>query len=362
MSGSLVSLKFLKINDIIAPMKTKLIILTTLSFIAILTMSTFANADTVILPHRVIDARTHTVIDFEGLLARCSEAQVVTLGEQHDDPGTHAIELAILEGLHRYHPYVILSMEMFERDVQEVLDDYLAGNITEEEFLANSRPWGNYDTDYRPMIEFALTNQLQVVAANIPRTLASRVGQMGLDMSIFEDDELPPPDVVFEAPKDAYFEIFSEIMNMMGVAHGAGMPMTDEMIWGMYQAQVFKDETMAASVSVASRTNPGSIVYHVAGAFHLAGYMGTFPRIKRNLPGVDAVSILAYPVDDLMVIPDDLDKADYWILVQAPPYEEEIEETEEMEDTSESEMPAETSEPGTDESGDDEENSQPVFF
>ena len=327
-------------------------------------MCTSAYADSVILPHRVIDARTRTVVDFEGLIARCSEASVVTLGEQHDDPGTHMIELAILEGLYRYNPDIILSMEMFELDVQEILDEYLAGNITEEEFLANSRPWGNYDTDYRPMVEFALINGFPVIAANIPRLLASRVGSMGLNRSIFENEELPPVEVVFEAPDDDYWDKFRGTMTMMGDAHGGGMQMDDDMIWGFYQAQVYKDETMAASVSVASRNNPGSIVYHVAGSFHLADYLGTFPRIKRNLPGVDAVSILAYPVDNLMEIPDDLEKADYWILVQAP----EMEDMPEMvmppmpPGDGESETPAmPPMPPPDDDSGDDDENEHGIF-
>ena len=37
------------------------------------------------------------------------------------------------------------------RDVQGVLDDYLAGRIDEAEFLSGSRPWQNYRTGYRPL-------------------------------------------------------------------------------------------------------------------------------------------------------------------------------------------------------------------
>lgn len=303
-------------------MKAKKFLLPILIPIFFIALSQIALADTVILPHRVIDARTLTVIDFEGLLARCSDARVVTFGEQHDDPATHMMELAILEGLYRYHPDIVLSMEMFELDVQEILNNYLAGDISEEEFLENSRPWGNYETDYRPMIIFAFENGLPVVAANIPRPLASRVSQEGLSPDIFEEDELPPPGVVFEAPDDDYWDKFFETMSMMSDSHGDGMEMDEEMIRNFYRSQVYKDEVMAASVSNAANENPDAIVYHVAGGFHLGDYLGTFPRIKRNLPGVDAVSIMTYPVDNILEIPEDLEAADYWILVQAPEEEE----------------------------------------
>src|SRR5690349_22509367 len=53
-------------------------------------------------------------------------------------------------------PYTTLfRSEMFERDVQPALDAYLAGRLSEKDFRAQSRPWGNYDTAYRPLIERA---------------------------------------------------------------------------------------------------------------------------------------------------------------------------------------------------------------
>ena len=45
---------------------------------------------------------------------------------------------------------VALSLEFFQRDAQPILDEYLAGLITEKAFLAASRPWPRYQTDYRP--------------------------------------------------------------------------------------------------------------------------------------------------------------------------------------------------------------------
>ena len=94
------------------------------------------------------------------------------LGETHDDETTHRLELAVYEGLLQRKPrQVVLAMEMFERDVQQVLDDYLAGRIDEAAFLAQSRPWGNYHTAYRPLIELAKQTQGPVIASNFPRPL-----------------------------------------------------------------------------------------------------------------------------------------------------------------------------------------------
>src|ERR1035437_8259771 len=102
------------------------------------------------VPNRVWDTKHKRFIAFESMLA-----DVLFLGEQRDDPATHRLEAATLEGLARRRGSVVLAMEMFERDVQPSLDDYLAGRSTEGDFLARSRPWPRYRADYRPLVEFA---------------------------------------------------------------------------------------------------------------------------------------------------------------------------------------------------------------
>lgn len=42
--------------------------------------------------------------------------------------------------------------------------------------------WNNYQTDYRPLVDFARDNNLRFIANNIPRRYASMVNKMGIDM------------------------------------------------------------------------------------------------------------------------------------------------------------------------------------
>ena len=87
------------------------------------------------VPERVFDTRSGTFTDFEVMLAEVARFDVLVVGEQHDDPNTHRLESAILEGLQRRNVAVTVSLEMFERDVQPALDAYLNGKETEEQFL-----------------------------------------------------------------------------------------------------------------------------------------------------------------------------------------------------------------------------------
>ncbi len=72
-------------------------------------------------------------------------------------------------------------MEMFERDVQEPFDHFQMGHTSEEDFLAAGRPWPRYATDYKPLVDFAISKDWPIIASNVPRALASDVAKGGLD-------------------------------------------------------------------------------------------------------------------------------------------------------------------------------------
>ena len=165
------------------------------------------------IPQRVYDTRRKAFSDFETMLADLARADVVLVGEQHDDPATHRLESAVLQGLMRRHVPLTVSLEMFERDVQANLDQYLTGTMTEEDFLKASRPWPRYATDYRPMVEMARGHGWRVVAANVPRRLAADVskgGQAAYDAAKSEDRPWMASDL--QCPRDSYFTRFSEQM------------------------------------------------------------------------------------------------------------------------------------------------------
>ena len=78
------------------------------------------------------DTRTGKTISASGLDDRLAQADVVFIGEQHDDPAAHALELQILQALHpRAKARLTLAMEMWERDIQPALDAYLNGTADE---------------------------------------------------------------------------------------------------------------------------------------------------------------------------------------------------------------------------------------
>ena len=274
------------------------------------------------VPHRVWrSGEGATFRDFESMVAALARADIVFLGEMHDDPGTHALQRAVLEGLARRRDRVVLSLEMFERDVQPALDAYLAGERDEAAFLADARPWPNYGTDYRPLVTFAMTQGWPVVAANVPRRLAQVVSRGGLGAL----DTIPIADLAFIArerscPRDAYWDRFRAAMGDMG-GHGAGGD-AGTMIERFYGAQCIKDETMAESnVRAHEAAGRGSLVVHVNGAFHSDYRLGTAARVRRRLgDGVRMAVVRFVPSDDLDAVDGaSLDDPGDWIVFTLRP-------------------------------------------
>jgi len=270
-------------------------------------------------PHRVWDTRTGMFADFEVLAAEAAAADVVLFGERHDDGPTHRLQLALLERLGWRGVPVTLSLEMFERDVQPLLEAYLASEIGESEFLAAARPWANYAADYRPLVEHARAAGLRVVAANVPRSIASAVARQGLAAL----EGLPPGERRWAAaenlcPDDDYRARFLETM----ARHPMGPPLPPdqeaERAQRFYLAQCVKDEAMAESVA-AVLPEAGGTVVHLTGAFHSDYRAGMAARVLRRLPAVRLVTVSAVPVSDLDAIDtaDHAGRADYVIFTEA---------------------------------------------
>ncbi|HET7219311.1 MAG TPA: ChaN family lipoprotein [Vicinamibacterales bacterium] len=269
------------------------------------------------VPQRVYDGRRQSFSDFEVMLADLARADVIFVGEQHDDPNTHRLEAAILDGLRRRGAQLTVSLEMFERDVQPALDSYLAGSSSEDEFLKSSRPWPRYATDYRGLVEMAKSERWPVVAANVPRRIAAQAAKGG-PAAI---DQLTPEDRAFTAaelrcPLDAYFDRFWETMTGHPIG-GDGKGVTEERratTERYFFSQCVKDETMAESIAARVDASGRRPVVHVTGSFHSDFGHGTPERVRRRAEGRRVAIVSIVPVKDLDAVApsaEDLRRADY---------------------------------------------------
>jgi uncharacterized iron-regulated protein len=233
-----------------------------------------------------------TAATLDQLVAESRAAVVTFLGESHDDPVAHYLEEQILR--RTWGPEAALSLEMFERDVQYVLDEYLAGLITEAHLISSGRAWKNYVPDYRPLIEFAKEKKMPVVAANAPRRYVNRVSRLGAAALAGIEPEgrrfLPP--LPYEEASAEYAAKFTRVMEEH---REGGKPPSPESISLALQAQSLWDAAMAYSIADFLTRHPGKRVLHVNGSFHTANRLGTVEHLLRYRPNTPLVVVTILP-------------------------------------------------------------------
>lgn len=225
----------------------------------------------------------------EEIVNAMGQSEVIFIGETHTDPVAHQIELQLLESAAARYGLraggggareVVLSMEMFERDVQTALDEYLTGLILERQLLSDTRPWNNYQSDYRPLIEFARSNKLAVLAANAPARYANMVARSGRSslagLSAQARSWLAP--LPYGEAGAAYAAKFNNVMGSMGGGHGAGG------MKNVLDAQVLRDATMAYAIYESLKARKRPLVLHVTGLFHVEGGLGVPEHLKSYRP------------------------------------------------------------------------------
>ncbi|CAK9087372.1 Protein RETICULATA-RELATED 5 [Durusdinium trenchii] len=246
-------------------------------------------------------AREASLKEMLETLASSAGMRAILMGEVHDDAVTHLLQLAVLKHLRRHgQRRLILSMEMFEMDVQEVLDEYVLHKaIREEDLLMDSRPWGNYLEDYRPLVQFCRDEGIRVIAANAPRRYVSMVSRKGEQflrgLEANGCRSLLPP-FPLPLPSPAYRRKFEETMSMPTLQSDTGgscpfIGFSSEDLRSVrpetMQAQLLWDHAMAKSVAEALRADPEApecVVLHLCGAFHCAHGLGIPEALPRYCP------------------------------------------------------------------------------
>lgn len=242
----------------------------------------------------VLDGRTGERLSFEALLDALAVADAVFLGETHIDETTHRVELGVYEGLvARRGGKVVLAMEMFDRDVQGVLNAYLEGSCSEEKFLAESRPWTNYDTGYKPLIEFAKTRNLPVVGSNFPKPLGRKLARMGAGATLdsFEGEARKQLPQKLFANSPAYWRRVDNAVR----GHIGMMGVDQEDVERLYSTQSLWDNSMGEACAIALEEHPGNSVLHVNGGFHSAYWDGTVRQLKLRKPDAKILTVAIVP-------------------------------------------------------------------
>ena len=219
-------------------------------------------------------------IKFEQMKSGVLANEFVFFGEYHDNPISHWLQYEVLKIMHDQHgSQLVLGFEMFERDQQVLLTEYIDGLVDDKRFEDSCRLWTNYKTDYKPLIMIAKQHHLNCVAANIPRKYASQLfkrGRKSLDsLSAAEKNLMAPIDFTIDTTLSQYAALIEMEQHMDG-KH-------------MLEAQAIKDATMAQSI--LRYTSGEQKMLHFNGAYHSDFHQGIVWYLKKDRPAASVFTI-----------------------------------------------------------------------
>lgn len=283
-------------------------------------------------------------IKYEKMAEAAANADIVLFGEYHTNPISHWLQLELTTDLFEARgDALILGAEMFEADNQLIMDEYLAGQISETKFEEEARLWKNYLTDYKPLVLIAKENGLPFVATNIPRRYANMVFKKGvISLDSLSDGAklyIAPLPLEYDTSLDCYKQLMGSGGGPMAKATMPKSPMGDTVNHmsdtvkttgvkpmdskspmrghgsiNLADAQAIKDATM--SHFILENWQPGKVLIHYNGAYHSDEYESMNWFLKRANADLDIVTISTVSQDDIEDLEEEsMGKADFIIAV-----------------------------------------------
>lgn len=242
-------------------------------------------------------------VSYKKMIRKLSQKDIVLIGEFHNNPISHWMELEITKDCKQSRS-LVLGAEMFEQDNQPALDLYLQGKLTAKGLDSTARLWKNYPTDYAPLLNFAKEKNIAFAATNIPRRYASMVSKGGFEtldtLSEKEKEWIAPLPISYDSTLPGY----KKMMTMMAGHGTVNMP----------KAQASKDATMA--YFILKYYIPGSLFIHYNGSFHSENHDGIVWYLKQQRPDLKIFTVTTVSQKDIRKLSsENKHKADYIICV-----------------------------------------------
>ena len=216
-------------------------------------------------------------VKYDKMIKTMEDADVILFGELHNNPISHWLQLEVSKAMMERNP--VFGAEMFEADNQVMMDEYMDGIISGQNFKDQMRLWKNNATDYQPLVELAKDNSRPFIACNVPRRYASIVFRDGLEGLDNTSDEAKkwmaplPLEVDLELP--GY-----KAMLEMSMGHGGD---------NIVKAQALKDATMA--YFIMQNIEKGDVFIHFNGTYHSNNFEGIYYYLKKADPNLSIVTI-----------------------------------------------------------------------
>lgn len=248
-----------------------------------------------------IDLAQGEPIDMADMLADLAGAKVVYLGERHTLQRHHQLQTQIIQGLAERGTRLVIGLEQMEPAHQDALDRFSRGQLDADQLAKATdwpRRWSNWQ-QYRVVLDAARRHDVPLLALNAPsaaiRKIARNGGVAGLDAET--RGQLPAQMQLDDPP-------YARLLGLVMKVHASASP---EQLQPMIEAQIARDETMAARLTayLQSPAGKGRLAIVICGAGHASYALGMPARVERRMPGLRQRIVLFSESGDVELSPQE---------------------------------------------------------
>ncbi|MEW6570324.1 MAG: ChaN family lipoprotein [Nitrospirota bacterium] len=233
----------------------------------------------------VLVMHPQNLVELDSIVNKILDKPVIYIGERHANYEDHKVQLRVIMDLHEKNRKIAIGMEMFQKPFQSVIDEYIAGNISEKEFLKGTEYFERWQFDYvhyREIVQFARAMNMPLIALNLRSEIIKKVSAKGLDS--LDDEEMKEIPEDMDMTDEDYRKRLKEIFEQHRNHETRNFDY-------FYQSQILWDETMAHSIADFLQENPDYQMVVLAGVGHIM-YGAGIPKRARRLTGRDFVTVI----------------------------------------------------------------------
>jgi uncharacterized iron-regulated protein len=252
----------------------------------------------------VMRIENREVIGVDTMIGELRDTPVILVGERHDAPAHHKLQLEIIKSLQDGGKPFAIGMEMFEESSQKALDAWTSGKVPEPAFKKVFEwNWRNISWSlYEDILRYARDHRIPIVALNAPRGVVQKVSQQGASSLTSDEMRLLPPGI--------NLQVSAADLDFMKSAYPAH-DRDGEAFRRICEAQMLRNKFMARRVADYLELHPGSSVVVLAGGGHVreeGGIPAELGKLRHRIvlptvPGLNADTVSQRDADYLLQEP-----------------------------------------------------------
>lgn len=226
---------------------------------------------------QIYESRSGKIVKVSTLVENAASADLIVIGEFHDNYGCHLFQRDLIEALVRKYPRLVVGFEFFRREDNEVLELWRNDRISEAELIRKTGWYQKTSYNYgytRLIMEVVRKYRIKTIGLNVSRDILRQVSRKGFD-SLSQAEKKLFPSVRISNPEHRYL-----IKTVFG-DFALQVPFWFE---NVYNAQKCWDVVMAESMreTLARKENQGYKGIIIAGSLHVAYGLGIPFRFQRS--------------------------------------------------------------------------------